>query len=413
MTLSAGQAPVAELITGRIVLPDIVVSDGALALTGSRIVAAGDRRVVENQLAASGLAVRAVELPPDTTLLPGLVDVHCHGAAGAEFGNDPLAAGRAAHHHHRNGTTTLVASVVSAPAAQMVAQVSACAQLAAQGLVAGVHLEGPFLSGRRRGAQDPGALRPVDLDLLRRLLTATAGHGVSMTLAPELTGSHEVIDLLAAGGLLPAIGHTDADADTTSAALDYAHERLGGRRPLVTHLFNGMSPFHHRQPGAAGAALAAAVRGEAVVELIGDGVHLSPAAVRLALDGAAAGCAVLVSDATAATGMPDGRHRLGALDVDVAGGAAMLADGSSLAGSVVTLLDVVRRTWEAGIPLERAVAAASAHPAAVLGMQDELGALAAGLRCDVVAVDAGLHVRAVWRGGRRCGPAEEPRAVLG
>ena len=147
-----------------------------------------------------------------------------------------------------------------------------------------------------------------------------------------------------------------------------------------------------------------------MVELIGDGVHLSPATVRLVLDSAAAGCAVLVSDATAATGMPDGHYRLGALDVELQRGTAMLTDGSSLAGSAVTLLDVVRRTWQAGIPLERTVAAASAHPAEVLGKQDELGALAAGLRGDVVAVDADLHVRAVWRGGRRCEPAEEPRA---
>jgi N-acetylglucosamine-6-phosphate deacetylase len=394
------QADPVTLLRGRVVLLDRVVADGAVAIGGQYIVAAGERRAVESELDARGLSAENVPLPSGTTLLPGLIDVHCHGGGGNEFGADHARARDAALYHHRQGTTTVVASVVSSAADEMAAAAEVGARLAAEGLVAGVHLEGPFLSPRRCGAQDPQALRPADPAALQPLLESMAGHGVAVTLAPEHEAAIEVIDLLVAADVLPAFGHTDADAATTAAAIEHARSRLGGQRPLVTHLFNGMPPLHHRRPGAAGAALAAAAQGDAVVELIADGVHLDPETVRLVLACAAPGCAVLVSDSTAATGMPPGRFRLGHREVVVRQGAAVLADGTSLAGSTSTLLDVVRRTWAAGTALERAVAAASAHPARVLGLED-VGNLAAGRRADVVAVDAALRLRAVWRAGFR------------
>lgn len=390
-------------LRGRLVLPDGLVDDGLLVLRGDRI----DQVGPAGDVTAPPDATEA-RLPPDATLIPGLVDLHCHGAGGDEFGPDRAASRRAADYHHRHGTTSVVASLVSAPADTLVEGARTCGALAAEGVVAGVHLEGPFLSPLRRGAQDPASLLEVDLALLDHLLEALRGHGTAMTIAPELTGARAAADRLAAAGMLPALGHTDADARTMTEALESAVTALRpvGRLPLVTHLFNGMPAMHHRRPGAAGAALAAAARGVAVVEVIGDGAHVADEMLATVLHAAAPDCAVLVSDATPATGMPDGRHRLGRLDVVVEGGVAVLADGTSMAGSVTTLLDAVRRAVHSGVDLVRAVRAASSAPARALGIDGQVGALAPGLRADVVAVDGSLRRLAVWRQGGRCDTEE-------
>ena len=202
---------------------------------------------------------------------------------------------------------------------------------------------------------------------------------------------------------MPAVGHTDADAATTAAALTYAAELLGDRRrAVVTHLFNAMPAMHHREPGPVAASLAAAARREAVVELIADGVHLADATVAMVLDVLGPESVALVSDAMAATGMPEGRYRIGDLDAVVSAGTARLVDGGAIDGSVSTLLDTVRRCVQhVGAPLPAAVRAASGTPAAVLSLDDEVGALRPGLRADVVAVDRGLRPVAVWRAGHR------------
>ena len=205
-----------------------------------------------------------------------------------------------------------------------------------------------------------------------------------------------------ATGILPALGHTDADADTAWASLRSALDGAPrGGRPLVTHVFNGMPPLHHRAPGPVAACLAQAARGEAVLEVIGDGVHLDAATVRMLFDLVGADGIALVTDAMAASGMPEGSYTLGGRDVVVAGRTARLADGGSIAGGVATLLEVVR--WcvlEAGVPLRDAVRAASLTPARALGLPD-VGALRAGLRADVLVVDDDLRLRSVLRAGHR------------
>lgn len=385
------------VLHGTVVLPDRLVPDGAVVLEGERVRFAGPRA----EWPVPGAAPEP--LPPGTLLLPGLVDIHCHGGAGAEFGADQDASRRAAAFHHRGGSTSVVASLVSAPPLRLIAGMRTCAALVADGTVAAVHTEGPFLSAARRGAQDPAALTAVDPALVDALAEAAAGRWSAMTFAPELTGAAELVTRLAAARVLPAIGHTDADAATTAAALHAAVQ--AGRRPLVTHLFNGMRPMHHRDPGPVAAALSAAARGTAAVELIADGVHLADATVAMVMDVAGPGSVVLVSDATAAAGMPAGRYLLGGLEVQVEGTTARLVHGDSLAGGAGTLLDIVRRcVRHAGVPLLDAVASASATPAAVLGLDTEVGALAAGLRADVVAVDPDLRPIAVWRAGRRIEP---------
>ena len=384
------------LLGGAAVLPERVVETGAVLVSGDRIAYAGPRDQLPPGLAAGA---EVVDLGPGTRLLPGLVDLHCHGGAGAEFGPDEESAGKAASYHHRAGTTTVVASLVSALPEVLLAGVRTCAGLAADETVAGVHVEGPFLSPQRCGAQDPDALRPVDLDLVAALDDAAGGYWSVMTFAPELDGADGLVSRLAAAGVTPAVGHTDGDAATAARALRAA--QAAGTAPLVTHLFNAMPPLHHRFPGAAAACLTAAARGDAVVELVADGVHLADETVAMVMALGAPGSVVLVTDAMAAAGMPDGRYRLGRLEVAVAGGTARLADGGAIAGGTSTLLDVVRRcVVSAGVDLARAVRAASADAAAVLGLEGEVGALSAGTRADVLAVDASLAPVAVWRHGR-------------
>lgn len=397
---SVRPSPPELVLIGAVVLPDRVVSDGAVVLTGDRISYVGRR----DDPAVPHHAARA-DLPSGTFLLPGLVDLHCHGAAGGEFGADEASARRAADHHHRAGTTSIVASLVSASPSVMDAGMRVCAVLATEGALLGVHTEGPFLAQARRGAQDPEALAGVDLRLVDALARAGGGKWSAMTFAPEKSGAEALIQRLADHDVLPAIGHTDADAAVTARALALAQQALPHRRPLVTHLFNGMRPLHHRDPGPVAPSLAAAARGKAVIELIADGVHLADATVSMVMDVAAPGSVALVSDAMAGTGMPDGRYTLGRLDVVVAGGTVRLAEGDSIAGGVGTLLDVVRRCVQhARIPLVDAVRAASATPATALGMSGEIGTLATGLRGDVLAVDDALRPLAVWRAGRRLQP---------
>ena len=350
-------------------------------------------------------------LPPGSSLLPGLVDLHCHGAAGGGFpaGND-RACRAAVDFLHRNGTTSLLASLVTAPEDELVGSLGVLKVLAAEGLIAGVHCEGPFLSAARSGAQDPHWLRAPDPALLRRLVAAAGGALRTMTYAPELPGAGELLRILTDHGVIPSLGHTDAAAPVAAASLAEAADLIRGgaasgafgprARPTVTHLFNGMPPLHHRSPGPAAACLRLAAAGTVVVELVGDGVHLDPEMVRMVFDLVGAGGIALVTDSMAATGLPDGDYELGPADVVVHDGVATLRSNGALAGGTATLLEVVRATIAAGVSPADAVAAATLVPARVLGLEAEIGALRAGMRADIIAVDPGFDLVAVLRGGR-------------
>lgn len=385
------------LLTGRLVLPGGVVEDGAVVVEGDRISYCGERGAVPGSWAA----LRSPEgWPHQATLLPGLVDLHCHGGAGGEFGPDAHSAHLAVAHHHRAGTTSVVGSLVSAPAEVLLAGAAALAPLVASGELAGIHLEGPFLSMTRRGAQDPAALLDADLDLVDALVAAAGGGLLHLTFAPERDPSGSLPAALAGHGVLGALGHTDADHATCARALRAV---LGGGvrggLPLVTHLFNGMPPLHHRAPGPVAAALGAAARGEAVVELIADGVHLDGATVQLVFDVVGPAGIALVSDAMSASGLADGDYTLGGRQVQVRGREARLAEGGSLAGGVSTLLDQVR--WcvtELGIDLVDAVAAAALTPARALSLTG-VGSLTPGSRADVLVVDEELEPLRVLRRG--------------
>jgi N-acetylglucosamine-6-phosphate deacetylase len=259
----------------------------------------------------------------------------------------------------------------------------------------------PFLSMERRGAQNPAALCDVDAALVEALSEAATTPGApgaiaQMTFAPERPGAGGLPALLGSHAILAAVGHTDCDAETAWAALRASLDAAPrGGRPLVTHVFNGMRPLHHRAPGPVSACLAAAARGEAVLEVVGDGVHLAAATVRMLFDLVGAQGICLITDAMAASGMPDGTYTLGGQDVIVSGRTARLAESNTIAGGVATMLDVVR--WcvqSAGIPLLDAVTAASYTPTQTLALVG-VGGLQAGHVADVVVVDDELSLHAV------------------
>jgi len=332
----------------------------------------------------------AIDLDLESCLVAaGFVDIHVHGAAGHSFDE---ATGQAvdaiARHHRAHGTTTLLASLVSAPLTDLEDRVRALVPRVEDGTLAGLHLEGPFLSAARCGAHAPEHLRAPTAEALDRLLAAGRGAIRMITIAPELPGALDAIARITRAGVIAAIGHTDADYETTRAALDAGAS-------VATHLYNGMPPIHGRAPGPVPAL---AYDPRATVELIADGFHLHPATLAHAAN-SAAGRFALVSDAIAATGVGDGDYRLGGRRVRVERGQARLIDGDSLAGSTLTLDAALRHAVESGVRLRDALQAVTATPARAVGLVDNVGTLAVGRAADLVALDDRLTVTAVLHRG--------------
>ena len=406
-----------QILRGRIVSGTMDINDGLIAVEGAHITYAGPASGFRGATDAgdpSGAGVMSGPAgdSPGRILLPGLVDLHCHGAHGSDFSEGSVEGARAAARYlHSRGTTTLLASLVTAAPADLLRSLKALRLVKEEGLIAGSHLEGPFLSAGQCGAHDPALLLEPDTALMAELFEAAGPSLASMTLAAELPGALKLVDLLTARGALPSLGHTAADHRTAAAFLGHAAAGLAratqaqeGRRPTVTHLFNAMPGMHHRSPGPVSACLSAARAGDAVVELIADGVHLAPETVKTVFELVGAENIALVTDSMAATGLRDGQYRLGALAVTVAGGVARVDDTGAIAGGTATLLDVVRATVAAGVSLSDAVLSASAVPAAVLGLSSEAGDLRAGMPADVVVVDPELNLAGVLRGGIWVGP---------
>jgi N-acetylglucosamine-6-phosphate deacetylase len=358
-----------------VVTPDGVLSDGWVAVSDGVITSV-----------RSGPVDGPAEDLGGGFLVPGFIDLHVHGGGGFDFGTGPEELAAAVAFHRSRGTTRTLVSLVTAPLERMCEQLRWIAALAeADGHVLGAHLEGPFLSHARCGAQHPGHLLAPDPLALAELLKAGQGHVRSVTVAPELPGGLDLIERVADEGIVAAVGHTDGThAD--------ASKGFARGATLLTHAFNGMRPLHHREPGPVAAALDAGV----ALEVINDGVHLHPAAVRLISHGRLA----LVTDAIDAAGKGDGRYVLGGQDVVVNGREARLARDGALAGSTLTMGGAVRNAVrEVGFPIEQASRAASGEPARVLGIADRCGAIAAGLDADLVLLDGELEVRRVMVGG--------------
>ena len=362
----------------RVVTPSAVLEPGWLEVDGARI-----SRVEAGQLApAEG---RIVE-----TLIPGLIDVHVHGGGGASFADGTDEAVLAAVvHHRRRGTTSLLASLMTASAPALEVQLAHVASFVESGVLAGVHLEGPWLSPLRAGAHPPGLLRPPERTEVGRLLTLARGTVRMVTLAPELAGGLDAVRMIVDHGAVAALGHTDADYAVAAAALDAGASH-------GTHLGNGMRPVHHREPGVV---LALLERDSVVLELINDGVHLHDAVTAGLIRTAGSRRVALISDAIPASGLPDGTYRVGDDDVEIRAGVVRQLRSGSLAGSNTCLAENLRRAVQVlGVSLADATAMATTTPARALQLPD-VGRLEAGAMADVVALDDDLRVMAVMHQG--------------
>src|SRR3954447_579759 len=346
----------AALVDGLLVRGDVEVDDG-------RIVAVG--------LSSPGRGIA----------VPGFIDLQVNGFGGVDF-LDADADGyrRAGEALLETGVTAYLPTLITTPEHQLVAAMAEVPAGDARPRILGMHLEGPFLSPNRLGTHEASARRDPDLQLLERLLDA--GPVRLMTLAPELYGADALIDRLLERGVAVSLGHTDATAAQANAAFE-----RGARS--VTHLFNAMRPFLHRDPGIVGAALA---RDDVHVSIILDGIHLAPETARTVWR-AAHGRMALVTDAIAAAPRADGRSSLGELDLEVHEGAVRGPDGV-LAGSVLTMIEAVRNLHALGVPIEDAVAAATLAPARLL-REPELGRLDVGLPADIVVLNDRIEIERV------------------
>ena len=391
-----------RLVTGR--TADGVIDDGTVVIAGDSILWCGPTAELP-----AGVDVEITQVP---LILPGLVDVHCHGAVGHTFSADAEGARRAAGYHAEQGTTSVLASLVSAPSEVLLEQIGVLRELVQDGTLAGLHLEGPFITKSMCGAQDPAAIIDGDPSLLKEWLEAGQGTVRSITLAPETAHFAELVALCRDYRVVPSLGHTDATAERTQEVLaDWSGGAAAGVGPWsATHLFNRMPALGHRTPGPIPVLLQAARQSpdRMVLELIADGVHLDPEIVRMVFDLVGPDSIALITDAMAAAGMSDGQYTLGSLDVLVQDRVARLAPAGhhdhpgAIAGATSLLLENVLRCVEWGIPLADAVTAASAAPARLMGLDrgaTKLGAIAAGYRADVLVTTENLELVQAYRAG--------------
>jgi len=369
--------------------PLVLVNDGKIVEIAAR----------QSRLVPAGTQVLDLG---DRTIAPGYIDLHIHGSAGFDVMDDSAAALPAIERLlTRHGVTGYYPTTVTAPLdttlralerladaiegrkeAGKIAECRACPL--------GIHLEGPFISHARKGVHPAANLLPPKVETLERFWQAARGHLRMMTIAPELDGAAEVIIEAARRGVCVSLGHSDADFEATERGI-----AAGARH--ATHTFNAMRPLAHRESGILGAVL---TDSRLSADIIADGVHLDPAIVKLVAHAKGAERTMLITDATAATGMPDGRYHLGSLEVEVKDGRCM-ADGK-LAGSILTMDIAVRNLARfAGWSLAQAVTAASRNPAAVASLTNK-GILAAGADADFVILNPAGEVVRAFVGGLEC-----------
>jgi N-acetylglucosamine-6-phosphate deacetylase len=370
---------VTVLGNGRVVTHDAILDPGWIEVDGSRIVAVG-----------GGAPPRIDFDLADRYVVPGFVDTHVHGGGGGSYTSaDPAEIANVAAFHLRHGTTSTIAGLVSAQADELERQVEVLAESVRSGVVAGIHLEGPWLSPGKKGAHNPDALRPPTAAEVGRLLEVAGGTIRMATIAPELPGALEAIAQLVEAGAVAAVGHTMATYDEALRGLDAG-------ATVATHLYNAMPSLHHREPGAVAALLEDP---RCVIELVADGHHVHPAMLDLAVRAAGVNRVSLVTDAMQAAGLGDGEYALGGLAVKVQNGLVRLREGDSIAGSTLTMDAAFRFVVrEIGVSLVEAARMAATNPAGALGLGD-VGALRTGLRADLVLLDRALEVSAVMRAG--------------
>jgi N-acetylglucosamine-6-phosphate deacetylase len=368
-----------------LITPAAAIADGALLIDDGHIIAVGN---------AAELAA-----PPGTTVIdaagltiaPGFIDMQFNGGFGLDFTEDPTTIWAVGSELPRYGVTAFLPTIITSPLATVSAAQAVIAAGPPTGYAGarslGLHLEGPFLNRAKKGAHNPAHLRPPSAEAVADW---SPGNGVALvTLAPELPGALEVVRLLAERGILVSAGHSMATYDQAQAGFD-AGIRYG------THLFNAMTPLHHREPGLT---VALMLDPRITVGIIADCVHVAPELVALAWRAAGAARVNLVTDAMAALAMPPGAYRLGDFDVDVSPECARLEDGT-LAGCILALDEALRNLMGiTGCALPEAVASVTDTPARLLGLEGRFGQLAPGAAADLVLLDASDRVQATFIGG--------------
>jgi len=377
------------ILHGTAILPDREISDSLVLLQGERIAYAGP--FDEGRIPEGARHVDAASL----YVLPGLIDTHVHGT----HGDDVMLAGveglrRICARFPQYGTTAWLPSTISARHPDLLQAVRWCVEARENPTdgaeIAGIHVEGPYINPKRKGAQPEEGIRDPDFDEVGELLQAGEGLIRVVTLAPELPGGLDLIRLLVREGVIASMGHSDA-------SYDQALEGIATGATHATHLFNAMPPLHHRDPGLIAACLN---EPEVLAEVIPDGVHLHPQTVRLAIRAKGPDRVALITDAFSATGLPDGEHTLGPHRVVVRGALCILENGT-IAGSILTMDRAVRNATEfARVSLVEAVRMASLIPAGVAGCADRKGSLEAGKDADVTLLGPDFTCRATWVRGR-------------
>lgn len=375
-----------EILQGTLVLPDRIVPAGQVLVEDGRV----------REIASDGPRHEATHDYGNSYILPGLIDLHVHGIAGTDIMDGSVeSVDHIAQRFAARGVTGFLATTVTQSldvTLRAIASIQEWVETPRGGRaqVLGIHLEGPFLNPAFKGMQNEAYLLPPDVNTMRELLTAARGHITRVSLAPELPGADELIQLLREAGVYVSIAHTAASYDEAIAALE-----LGATH--VTHCFNAMTGLHHRRPGVAGATLE---REELYAELVADGIHVHPAVMRVLIRTKGRRRVMLVTDAMSAAEMPDGLYEFGGHAVTVHDGVARMKDGT-LASSTLTMDAGLRNLVQmCRVTLVDAVHMASTTPAEAMGFANRKGKLAAGYDADLAVFDEALQPVATWVAGQ-------------
>ena len=313
-------------------------------------------------------------------VIPGFIDIHSHAAVGTDAMDSDVDLAKWTKYMRKNGVTTFFPGTVTGTDEELI---SACERLKDSD---GINLEGPFLSPEKKGAHVESKIKPVDLKLLEKIKDSVK----ITTVAPEIPGNMEKIPEIVKMGIKVSVGHSAADYETAKKAFS-----LGATH--VTHLYNTMNPYLHRDPGIIGAALE---NDNIFCEIISDGIHVHPSVVRNLYKTIGEDRMVLVSDAMRATGLSDGVYTLGGLEVFVKNSQARLSDGT-LAGSAYNLYEMVLSAHSFGIPLEKCVKMATLTPARAVGIDNELGSISVSKYANLVVLDEKLKIVDVYYHGKK------------
>jgi N-acetylglucosamine-6-phosphate deacetylase len=386
------------ILAGTIYTPTEEIGNGVILIDGHRISRVGSRQEIKIPPGA------AVIDNQDRIVVPGFIDMHIHGAAGHDLmEGTPEAVLAVAGYLARHGTTSYLATTVTASldrtlhAARGLSEIIRASQSShgasdriagAQAL--GIHIEGPFLNIKKRGAHPASQIQKPSTDTLARILDAAGNAARVLTLAPELEGALAVLEYARSRGLRVAIGHSNA-------TYEEAERAIAAGATHAVHVYNAMRPFTHRDSGIIGAIL---VDDRVSAELICDGVHVESTAIRLLVKAKGVGRVILVSDSLSGAGMPDGNYRLGNFTVHVAGGVCRTVEGN-LAGSTVTL-DAAARNLASftGLSYQKCLPGVTLNPARILGIEKQKGVIAPGADADLAILDRNYYVTQTYVRGR-------------